>query len=367
MEIYQLKTFVAVAQDGSITRAAERLFLSQPAASAHIKALEDTLGITLFDRTVRGMRLTSQGELILAKAEQTLCTHREILEEARRVKGCMTGRLRLGAGGSVNPELTGSVLREFSERYPEVEVSLQHCFSLDPLAGIRSGDLDAGFFDNVGEPDPDLVTIDGSRFSIYLVAQPGLIAASQPRGVKLLAELPWIYPRSIPCYEQAAENLFRTYQFRPKRLISVDRESVSLMLLAKGGGVGLLHENTAIEAQQSGDVEIVCREQSSVRMRFAYLASRAHDPVLGAVSAIIRKAIAATQTKARYLDTPAANFLAMADTDLPVKERARPHGFGGAPSAFHWRPQIDTSADAMGREPALGLADEASPPQVVVG
>lgn len=60
MEIYQLRTFVTIAKEGSITRASELLFLSQPAVSAHIKAMEDELGLVLFERTPRGMSLTGK-------------------------------------------------------------------------------------------------------------------------------------------------------------------------------------------------------------------------------------------------------------------------------------------------------------------
>ena len=72
MDLYQLKTFVAVAREGSITRASELVHLSQPAVSAHIKALEETLRLALFERTPRGMSLTRHGQRLLAKAEQTL-------------------------------------------------------------------------------------------------------------------------------------------------------------------------------------------------------------------------------------------------------------------------------------------------------
>ena len=72
MDIYQLKTFVTVAAEGSITKASELLFLSQPAVSAHIKALEDELGLQLFNRTAKGMSLSAQGLALLTKAEQLL-------------------------------------------------------------------------------------------------------------------------------------------------------------------------------------------------------------------------------------------------------------------------------------------------------
>lgn len=90
MDLHQLKTFVAVAREGSITRASGLLHLSQPAVSAHIKAMEDTLGLSLFERTPRGMSLTPDGQRLLAKAEQTLAAHQELMAEATRTKGELT-------------------------------------------------------------------------------------------------------------------------------------------------------------------------------------------------------------------------------------------------------------------------------------
>src|SRR3954466_4462489 len=107
MEIHQLKTFVVVAREGSITRASERLHLSQPAVSAHIKAIEDTLGVALFERTARGMTLTADGERLLAKAEHTLAAHQELVDEAKRIKGSLTGKLRLGTASNASTEALG--------------------------------------------------------------------------------------------------------------------------------------------------------------------------------------------------------------------------------------------------------------------
>ncbi|MEW6706196.1 MAG: LysR family transcriptional regulator [Pseudomonadota bacterium] len=368
MEIYQLKTFVVVAQEGSITRASERLFLSQPAVSAQIKALEDTLGITLFERTVRGMRLTAPGRQILAKAEQTLSTHRELVEEASRVKGSMAGRLRLGADSSANAELTGRVVKEFSERHPEVEVSLQHCSSLNPLEGIRSGDLDAGFYDDTGGVHADLVTMEASRYGIYLVAPRGMVSASQPQSLQSLAELPWIYPRSIPCYEQAAERLFKTLRIRPKRIISVDRESVTLMLLAKGTGVGLLHEDTASEAQTSGDVDVVCREQNSVRVLFGHLASRAQDPLLNAVSGILRESIGAAGTVARLLDVPAAALFPLGEASVPAEPQRwrRELDQVASPSPTFFWPQLGAHEERM-KQSVQGCPDPTCQAPAIAG
>jgi DNA-binding transcriptional LysR family regulator len=288
MELHQLKTFVVVAREGSITRASEQLHLSQPAVSAHIKAMEDELGLTLFERTARGMSLTGEGQRILAKAEQTLAAHQELMVEATRIKGSVAGKLRIGAGGSSNKAAIGHLLTVLSERFPDVEVALKHGTSLETLAGIRNGSLDAGYYNEPEEPDADLTTIEVSRFGIYLAAPPGLVAASAPLDWTALAEVPWIYPTSSTCCGHAAEALFKMHHVRPSRIISVDRENVTQTLIAGGVGVGLLHAEAAKDAESRGEVALLCESEKPVRVLFAHLANRAQDPLLCAASSVVR-------------------------------------------------------------------------------
>lgn len=293
MDIHQLKTLVAVARAGSITRASELLHLSQPAVSAHIKAIEDTLGLLLFERTARGMSLTRDGERLLARAEQTLVAHRELMDEAARAKGRLAGKLRLGAGSNSNHEVVGRLLTLLAERCPEVEVVLRHGNSVDIISGIRNGSLDAGFYHDVDGAEPELATLEVARFKSHVVAAPGLVAALEPLDWPALADLPWVYPTASACCGRTAEDLFKRHQIRPKRIVSVDREDVTRALIAGGIGVGLLHADTAKAAQARGEVELLCEAPTSVRVLFAQLASRASDPVLAAVTAIVRGGSAA--------------------------------------------------------------------------
>jgi DNA-binding transcriptional LysR family regulator len=287
MDIHQLKTFVAVAREGSITRTSERLHLSQPAVSAHIKAIEDAVGLTLFERTSRGMNLTSDGQRLLVKAERTLAAHHELMDEATRMKGRLTGKLRLGAGSNSDHEAVGRLLTILSERCPEVEVALKHGTSLEILAGIRNGSLDAGLYNEAGQPDPDLATLDVSTFSIFVVAQPGLVATSDPLDWSSLANVPWIYPTSSACCGTTAESLFKANHIRPRRVIGVDREDVTRSLIAGGLGVGLLHAGTAEAAKARGEVELLFESPTRVRVLLAHLASRAEDPLLMAATSFM--------------------------------------------------------------------------------
>jgi len=288
VDLSQLRTFVAVAREGSITRAAEVVHLSQPAVSAHVKELEDALGLLLFDRTSRGMGLTADGRRLLAKAEQTLAAHQALLEEAARGKGELTGRLRLGAGSSTDHEAVGRLLTTMSERYPRVEVTLRHARSAEILAGLRSDTFDAGLYNEGGEADRDLATIEVARFEVLLVAAKGMFDTARPLDWQALAGAAWIYPPAAACCGRAAEAFFQAHRIRPARVIGVDTQAMIRTLVASGLGVGLLHDDTAEEAVRAGEVEVLCEAAAPVRVLFARLASREQDPVLSAAASIIR-------------------------------------------------------------------------------
>lgn len=288
MDLYQLKTFVVVAQERSITRASERLHLSQPAVSAHIKALEDSLGLSLFERTAKGMNLTQGGERLLQKAEAILGAQQALFDEAARIKGRPAGRLRLGAGNNSNPQAVGRFLSELADRWPEIEVNLQHGSSAEILSGLKSGALDAGFYNQAGPADPELHTTFVSEFGIYLVAPPGVVAVQEPLDWGALSALAWIYPSASACCGRAAEDLFRQHKFRPQRIISVDREDVTRTLIARGTGVGLLHEDTAKEAQALGQVALLGEPSAHVQVVFAHQGSRRAEPILAAATALAK-------------------------------------------------------------------------------
>lgn len=289
MDLHQLKTFVVVAREGSITRSSELLHLSQPAVSAHIKAIEDALQVTLFERTPRGMSLTMEGERLLAKAEQILGAHKELIAEATRIKGGLVGRLRIGAGTNSNNEAVGRLLTGLSERCPDVEVVLRHGTSQEILAGLRNDSLDAGFYNEAGDPDPDLAVVEVARFTTYVAGPPGLVSLTEPLDWRSLADQPWIYPTSSTCCGRTAESIFKVHQFRPKRIISVDRESVTRTLIAGSTGVGLLHAGTALEARARGEIDLLFEAPMITRVLLAYLATRAQEPIVDMAATLLMR------------------------------------------------------------------------------
>lgn len=288
MDLHHLHTFVTVAREGSITRASELLHLSQPAVSAQIKAMEDLLGLTLFERTARGMSLTGDGQRLLPKAELTLAAHQALIDESTRIKGQLRGKVRIGASSNLSHAALGHLLTGLADRCPEVEVAVKHGTSAEILAWLRSGELDAGFYNQADEPDVELETTEVSRFKVHLVSPVGRVTSSGPPDWKGLAELPWVYPASSACCGQVAERLFKAHHIRPKRIVSVDREDVTRTLIAGGIGVGLLHEGTAEEAHARGEVDLLYEVEDLVYVRFGHARSRAQDPLLNVAMSIMR-------------------------------------------------------------------------------
>src|SRR5262245_52278888 len=145
MELYQLRTFVAIAQEKTLTRAAERVFTSAPAVSAQLKALEDELGVKLFERTPRGMTPTEAGLSLLEEAERTLASATRMRSAAEQIRGAAQGVVRFGTVVDPVSLRLGNVLVKLAERHPHVTLQLRQGLSHQTLEGVRRGELDCAY------------------------------------------------------------------------------------------------------------------------------------------------------------------------------------------------------------------------------
>lgn len=146
MELYQLRSFAAVAELAHLTRAAEKLHISQPAVSAQIKALEDELGVVLFERTPQGMLLTSAGRKLLPEAEKVVAAAQGLKSRARAIKGEVVGRVRVGTVSDPDFVRVGDFLAQAVTEYPLLEIEIHHEVTGVALAKVREGELDAAFY-----------------------------------------------------------------------------------------------------------------------------------------------------------------------------------------------------------------------------
>ncbi|MFE3942276.1 LysR family transcriptional regulator [Streptomyces sp. NPDC059118] len=138
-----LRYFVAVAEEGSLTRAAERLFVSQPALTKQIKQLETQLGVRLFTRSRAGMALTEPGRALEARVPALLAEWDGILRETRSTAGRAARVLRVGFMASAANEATPHIIAEFARRRPGWRVDMRQAAWSEPSAGLVDGDVDA--------------------------------------------------------------------------------------------------------------------------------------------------------------------------------------------------------------------------------
>src|SRR5204863_221401 len=174
MELRHLRYFVAVAHEGHITRAAERLRMQQPPLSQQIRALEREVDAQLFVRHPRGVALTDAGRSFLADAEAILAQAEHAKIRARRTARGETGRIAVGFTTSApfHP-LVARAIREFRGKRPDVSFVLEESSSGDMVSGLRDGRLDVAFIRS-GLVDPAGVTV-------YPLLQEDMVAAFPAR------------------------------------------------------------------------------------------------------------------------------------------------------------------------------------------
>jgi DNA-binding transcriptional LysR family regulator len=146
MELRHLRYFVAVAEEGHITRAAERLGMQQPPLSQQIKAIELELGVQLFRRKARGVELTDAGRTLLEDARAILANLDRAVETTRRASRGEQGRLCVGVT-STTPfhPLVPRAIRAFRDACPMVALTLEECLSNELIERLRSERMDAAF------------------------------------------------------------------------------------------------------------------------------------------------------------------------------------------------------------------------------
>lgn len=159
MELRHLRYFVAIAEERSFTRAAERLWVAQPGLSTQMRRLEAELGVTLFERHTRGVDLTQAGELFLERARVALAAAETAAATGHDLEAGMIGKVRLGVAGEADCQLTASLLQRFSRTRPRVELSVQQAYGATLWRELREGRLDA-LVVPTGHASADLRTLE---------------------------------------------------------------------------------------------------------------------------------------------------------------------------------------------------------------
>ena len=142
MQLVELKTFLAVAEEKSFSAAALRLYITQPAISKRIQSLENHLGTSLFDRIGKRVYLTEAGTLLIDRATAILRLAKDTEKEIFNLNDTISGRLNLATSHHIGLHRLAPVLKDFSKRYPEVQLDIQFEDSEVAYQMVRSGQVE---------------------------------------------------------------------------------------------------------------------------------------------------------------------------------------------------------------------------------
>ena len=246
----ELECFIAVAEELSFTRAAERLHLAQPPLSRHIRALEEKIGAVLFLREPRKVSLTPAGTIFY---EETRAIPRRLAragEVAKRTALGETARLRLGFVSAVMNDELISTFRRFREGHRDVQIMLHDLPPKDQLNAIADGRLDGGF---VGLQPPerpsDIRFVPWHREALKCFVPKGHPLAERSNiALATLAEESFIAVsgESAPAFAGHVGDLCRDAGFRPKIILQSPRAQAVALMVAAGSGIAILPAALAV-------------------------------------------------------------------------------------------------------------------------
>jgi DNA-binding transcriptional LysR family regulator len=242
-----LRYFAAVAAEGNLTRAAERLFVSQPALTKQIRQLESQLGVPLFTRSRAGMTLTPAGQALADSTPAVLGRWDEALRETRAAARRAARVLRVGFMSSAANEATQQIIAAFARRRPDWRVDLQQAAWSDPTAGLAGGAVDAALL-RLPFPGQDEMRVE------VLLTEPRWVALPAAHALAARGCVPFEQLWDEPFVAAPAETgWWRDYwlaagerQGHPVRIGYVtDQPDAWLTAIANGYGVALAPESAA--------------------------------------------------------------------------------------------------------------------------
>jgi len=245
MELRHLRYFVAVAEELHFTRAAERLHIGQPPLSQQIQALEAELGVQLFERTRRQVKLTEPGKHFLQRARQILASAQAARDETVRIARGDAGELRVGFTSSLPlTHLLPMVLREYRLAYPAVRLVLGEMFTSRQFEALLEGRLDIGFARYTGSTPPEGISLREIRRDplVLFVNQHHRLAQAKRVSIADLRHEDFVaYPASVGAgLIDLLHQLSRAAGFTPNVVQEVSEASTQIGLVAAGLGLAIL-------------------------------------------------------------------------------------------------------------------------------
>lgn len=292
MDLRQLRYFLAIAEEGSFSRAAGRLGVAQPALSLHVRKMEEALGTPLLLRGPHGVSTTEAGELLARRARTLLEDFDQTEEEVRSLGQEPTGTVRLGLPGTISGILSVPLIARCRAQYPQIKIVIAEAMSGFVAEWLLEGRIDlAVLYTDLREPGLRAEALLEEELVVLL--PPG--EAGQGRlTFDALAERPLILPSGAHGLRKMLEAQMRTRRVPLETAIDVDSYASIKRLVEGGYGCSVLPYHSV--AQEARDGRLAVRRFAEPRLwRTAYLAqgtARRMTRAAGAVGDLLKEVVA---------------------------------------------------------------------------
>lgn len=251
------KVFYTVAKCGSLTRAAEELYISQPAVSQSIKQLESQLGISLFNRTHRGMELSDDGgKVVFSKVEEALKLFKDAETLVEQIKTSATGTIRIGASDTIFEYFLSDKIVEFHEKYPAVKIELLSGITPETIDCLKSGKCDVGFVNLPIEVDADLA-LYGNCVRLndaFVVSDKYNFLTERVQPLENLKEYPLVVLDDKTVSRRSFDAYLQSVGIELSPSIEIGSWELMKRLVSRGMGIGVIPREYAKKEIESGEL-----------------------------------------------------------------------------------------------------------------
>ena len=243
MDLQQVRAFQAVAREGSFSKAARRLFRTQPAVTMAVQALERELGVRLFDRLGRRIRLTPGGSTFLESVGPLLERWEVLGTQVRDAASeAVTGPVRIGAGESALLYLLPEPIRRFRKRYPAVDITARNQPREETLAMLRTGELDFGFRAIAAVPEGLFHRLSRAFDRVAIAPRGHPLLKEERVTLKTLSPYPFVMPWKGSTTRQLVERAFQEAGIPYQIGLEAGGIEIIKRYVALGLGIGVVLE-----------------------------------------------------------------------------------------------------------------------------
>jgi DNA-binding transcriptional LysR family regulator len=288
MEMHELRSLIALAELGSLAAVAQKLHLSPAAIHKQFRALEDSLGVRLYERFGRQLKLTRAAEVLLPYCREMLAQHEAALGALAEWKGLKQGVVRIGAGPTLSSYLLPALLRKFRRILPGVDLYVETGNSAGLIEGVGNGQFDLAMLVSSQFREEPNLAVEAS-WDVEYVLVSNLRNVPRHCAISALLPFPFILYSKGSRIEDLIDRYFAEIGFQPKVIMTFDNAEAIKAMIRTGLGISMLPMWIVDGDLKRGALSLI-RQRERRLFSKVELASRKSNYLPGAVQAFVQMA-----------------------------------------------------------------------------